>query len=94
VQLIAPRPVAPTLSAAAAANGVELDWGEVVGIVARARVYRYERGGAPRVLIDVPAESGLYVDATAQVGRRYYYMVALVVGGVEGERSNTASARR
>jgi hypothetical protein len=95
VAQIAPaRPVAPTLVAATAPAGIELDWGEVVGFAARARIYRYERGGSPRLLIDVPAESGRYVDATAQPGRRYYYLVALVVSGVEGERSNAATARR
>lgn len=93
-QLVAARPVAPTLSAAGTPGGIELDWGEVVGLTARARIYRYERGGTPRVLIEVPAESGRYVDPTAQAGRRYYYAVALVVNGVEGERSNAATARR
>ena len=46
------------------------------------------------MLIEVPAGPGSYVDPTAQAGRRYYYVVALIVDGVEGKRSNIVSARR
>lgn len=88
------RPVAPTLTAVPVTGGIELTWGEVIGVEARARILRYESGGSPRPLIDVPAGPGSFVDATAQAGRRYYYVVTLVAGGVEGERSNIASARR
>jgi fibronectin type 3 domain-containing protein len=88
------RPVTPTLVATAAPTGIELEWGDVVGLAARVRIYRNERGAAPTLLTETAGDTQPFVDTSAQVGRRYYYAVAFVVGGVEGERSNIVSARR
>ena len=79
---------------AAAADGVQLAWGTVSGLTARVRIYRYERGAAPRVLAEVPADPPGYLDGTARAGVRYYYYLTFVMDGVEGPRTDELSARR
>jgi fibronectin type 3 domain-containing protein len=87
-----PQPAAPT--AAAAPEGIQLAWGTVSGLTARVRIYRYERGTAPRVLTEVAADPPGYLDRTARAGVRYYYYLTFVVDGVEGARTEELSARR
>jgi hypothetical protein len=88
------RPGAPAgVHAGAVPDGIQVTWGPI-GVAGRVRVYRYERGGAPRSIGEVPADAGAYLDATAVAARRYYYAVALIVDGVESGRSDPVTARR
>lgn len=89
------RPPAPGgLRAAPTADGIALSWGQIEGLSATVRVYRYARGTRPTRLAEVPATETGYVDRTAQAGLRYYYYATLVVLGVESPASAEVTARR
>ena len=95
VTVTRPAPLAPTdARARTAANGVTISWGNVVGVAARVRVYRYERGATPRVVAEVAADPPQYLDRTARRGVRYFYYLTFVVDGVEGARTAEISVRR
>jgi hypothetical protein len=63
-------------------------------VPARIRVYRYERGGVPRVVAEVAADPPQYLDRATRRGVRYYYYLTMVVDGVESARTSELSARR
>jgi hypothetical protein len=89
------RPPAPGgVRAVAAADGIAVSWGEIEGLTATVRIYRYARGGRPARLGEVGATDSGYVDRTAQPGQRYYYYTTLVVRGVESLPSAEVTARR
>ncbi len=93
VERPAPPPPAGA-HAGPAAGGVEVSWAALSGVQARIRVYRYERGGAPRMVAEVAADPPQYLDRAARAGVRYYYYLTLVVDGVESARTAELSARR
>jgi hypothetical protein len=89
------RPPAPGgLRAVAAADGIAVSWGEIEGLTATVRIYRYARGGRPARLGEVAAADTGYLDRTAQPGQRYYYYATLVARGVESLPSAEVTARR
>jgi hypothetical protein len=89
------RPPAPGgLRALAAADGIAVSWGQIEGLTATVRIYRYARGGRPARLTEVAATDTGYVDRAAQPGQRYYYFATLVVRGVESLPSAEVTARR
>ena len=95
LQLLRPTPAAPTSPRVApAVNGVTVSWGDVVGLPARVRVYRYERGNAPQMVAEVAADPPEYLDRAARPGTRYFYYLTLVIDNVEGARTAEMSVRR
>ncbi len=86
------RPLPPPAARALpAAGGVTIQWDPVArGTV---RIYRYVRGGRPRVIAEVPGETGHHTDTTATAGQRYFYRLSLVVDGVESELGQEVSIK-
>lgn len=82
LRVAASRPLPPPAARAMpAAGGVMIRWDPVAhGTI---RIYRYVRGGQPRVIAEVPGGAGRHADTTAQAGQRYFYRLSLVVDGVE-----------
>jgi hypothetical protein len=93
VQLHVPvsRPLPPAARALPAAGGVTIEWDPVArGTV---RIYRYVRGGRPRVIGEVPGKAGHHADRTAKPGQRYFYRLSLVVNGVESALGQEVSIK-
>ncbi len=74
--------------------GVLLEWDPAADSTAIVRIYRYQGGAAPTRLTEVPAATLGYLDRSALAGRRYYYYLRLVAGGVEGPPGAERSVRR
>lgn len=86
------RPLPPPAARALpAAGGAIIQWDPVArGTV---RIYRYVRGGRPRVIAEVPAQTGHHTDTTVKAGQRYFYRLSLVVDGVESALGQEVSIR-
>jgi hypothetical protein len=86
------RPLPPPAARALpATRGVTVEWDPVArGTV---RIYRYIRGGRPRVIAEVPAETGHHADPTAEAGQRYFYRLSIVVDGVESALGQEVSIK-
>lgn len=93
VQLRVPvsRPLPPAARALPGAGGVTIEWDPVTrGTV---RIHRYVRGARPRVIAEVPGQTGHHEDTTVKPGQRYFYRLSLVVDGVESALGQEVSIK-
>lgn len=91
-----PPPAAPPLNlhVTAAAEGLELAWDAPLETrpISGYRIHRGDQSGTYESLTDM--ENSLsYTDRTAGYGITYYYVVAALIGEIEGQLSNEASGQ-
>lgn len=86
-----PLPPAPTLTALGAVNQIDLSW-TAVASATDYTIYRSTTSGGPYTQIGMSGGATTFSDTTAAPLTVYYYVVTATVGGIEGLRSNEASA--